>query len=210
MGLIIEIIFLIIVAIIFLANLYFISLSKKLRSINNETELSGFEIAKKISEKVSNKEPHIIKKKGKFLDHYNINRNVIKLSPEVFDGVDLYAAFVAFNTALETDKEKEKAPKGHNLSSFIVMSSYIMIILGTLLNNSSIMHFGFILFIIAFILEILILNIFGKTLEDIERIYKFVEKNKIIKPFDEYKKYIVFLQLSNIVNLPYRFINNIR
>ena len=210
MGLIIEISFLIIVAIIFLANLYFISLSKKLRNIKNETELSGFEIAKKISEKVSNKEPHIIKKKGKFLDHYDINRNVIKLSPEVFDGTDLYAAFVAFNIALETDAKKEKAPKGHNLSSFIVMSSYIMIILGVLLNNSSIMRFGFILFIMALILEMLILNVFGKTLEDIEKIYKFVEKNKIIKPYDEYKEYMIFFQLLNVINLPYRFINNFR
>jgi len=210
MGIVIETIFLIVIVIIILMNIYFLTISKRLKSVENGTELSGFEIAKKISEKLSKNEPHIIKKNGKLLDYYDINRNVIKLSPEVFDGTDMYAAIIALNTALETDKVKENITKGHNITNFIVIASYIMIILSSLTNNGSIMHLGFILFIIAFIIEFFILNIFGKTKEDIDNLYKFIEKEKIIKPFDENKKYIAILLLISVARLPYGFINNFR
>lgn len=106
MGLIIEIAFLIALGIIIIINLYLLKLRKELKQIENESNLSGMEIARIVSSKYCEKEPHIIKKDGLFLDHYNINRNVIKLSPEVFDGTNMYSSIIAIIIAMEKNNEK--------------------------------------------------------------------------------------------------------
>lgn len=210
MGLIIEIIFIIVIVLIILINLALLSLSKKLKDIPNEKELSGFEIAKKISSKLAEDEPHIIKKNGKFLDYYDTNRNVIKLSPEVFDGTDMYAAIMAINIALETDKTKLNRVKGNNLNSFLVIVSYILIIIGTFLNNYHVIDFGFLLFIIAFVLQFMLSSLYGKTKEEIEITEKFIKKEKVIKPYETYKDNSGLLALVSIARLPYSFINNFK
>ena len=90
MGLIIEIIFYIVLILILIVHIFMRKSYHELVNEDNNSKLSGFEIAQKVVEKLNVKEPHIIKKKGLLLDHYNYERNVIKLSPEVFDGTDIY------------------------------------------------------------------------------------------------------------------------
>lgn len=210
MGLIIEIILIIVIVLIVLINLALLSLSKKLKAIPNETELSGFEIAKKISTKIAEDEPHIIKKNGKFLDYYDINRNVIKLSPEVFDGTDMYATIMAINIALETDKYKLNRVKGNNLNAFLVIASYILIVIGAFINNYHVIDFGFLLFIIAFILQFMLSSLYGKTKDEIDNTEKVIKKEKVIKPYKTYKENSGLLTLVSIARLPYNFINNFK
>ncbi len=210
MRIIIEIIFVITIILILIVNLSIRTLAKELKEKNNETNLSGFEIAKKISQILTKDEPHIIKKKGKFLDHYNYERNVIKLSSEVFDGTDMYAAGIALNVALETSDEKKNLAKGHKFTSIMVLTSYICIIIGAFLNNANILLFGFVIFVLAFIFEILLINLIAKTTNEIEDLYDFIASQEIIKPYEEYKEYILVLFLINIATLPYSFINYFR
>ena len=172
--------------------------------------LSGFEVARIISSKLALEEPHIIKKNGNFLDHYNYERNVIKLSPEVFDGTDIYAAIIALNIALETAPERKNVAIGHKFNSFIIISSYLILIIGAFLNKANIIHFGLILFIIALIIEILLLNLFGHNEEEVNKIYDAIKKENIIRPFDENKDNMLLLMLINIARLPYSFINYFR
>lgn len=210
MGLIIEILFIIILVLIVISNILMRIFYNVLKDAENSLKLSGFEIAKIVSEDKNENPPHIIKKSGKFLDHYNYERNVIKLSPEVFDGTNMYAAVISIAVALEAKEEFHKAAIGHKISSFLVIASYILIILGAFLNNASIIYFGFVLFILAFILELLILNIFGKTEKDIKKINKYIENLKLIEPLDEYKDYLVVGFILSIVRLPIGFINYFR
>lgn len=210
MGLIIEIIFILVLAIIVLVNIGIRIMYSELAQIPNKTHLSGFEIARIVSSKMDCEEPHIIKKNGKYLDHYNYERNVIKLSKEVFDGSDIYASLIALNVALETDKTRINAAKGHKFSSFLVLLSYIIIISGAFLNNPNIILFGFILFILAFFLEAIILNLFGKTKEEVDEIYKIAQEENLIEPYEEYKDKASILILINIARLPYGFINYFR
>lgn len=210
MNLAIEIIFLIVCILILLIN-FAIRLDKKsLEQEPNLTKLSGFEIAQKMSSIISKSEPHIIKKKGFLLDHYNIDRNVIKLTPEVFDGTDMYAAGIALNTALETNDQKQTVAKGHKFTSIMVLTSYFCIILGAFLKNMAFLHFGLIIFIVAFILEIIVLNSYAKTLEEVDELYDFVDKQELIKPYDEFKDYILILFFKSLATLPYNFINYFR
>lgn len=210
MGLVIEIIFIVVLILIIIANILMRIFYNEFKEEENETKLSGFEIAKIVSEKENTNPPHIIKKSGKFMDHYNYERNVIKLSTEVFDGTNIYAAIIAIAVALETKEEFNKASIGHKISSFLVIASYILIVLGSFLNNANIIHFGFIIFILAFILEFLILNIFGKTENDIKKINKYIEELELIKPNEEYEDFIVGGFMLSLARLPFGFINYFR
>ncbi len=209
MNIIIEIIFLLVILFILILNVSYLKVYKDLIKLENKTKLSGFEVAKKIVDKYQ-KETHIIKKKGRFLDHYNYERNVIKLSPEVFDGTSIYAAAIALNIALEVDDDKLKITKKRKITAFLIMASYIMIILGAFLNNSNIILFGFILFILAFILEVYILRASYQSMNYIEEFYSFAGKEHLIEPYEEIKKLIISLITIHIARLPYSFINYFR
>ena len=206
MGLIIEIAFLIALGIIIIINLYLLKLRKELKQIENESNLSGMEIARIVSSKYCEKEPHIIKKDGLFLDHYNINRNVIKLSPEVFDGTNMYSSIIAIIIAMEKNNEK-KARENYYIA-LIMPVAYILIILGAFLNNFSIINLGLIIFILTFILSLTVNTIPNKN----DEILKIIKKEKIIEPFDSnnIERNMVLLRVLVLARLPYEFINYFR
>ena len=207
---IIEIIFILVIGLIVLINMLFRMVVKANKELNNGAKLSGFEIARKLSSKFCEEEPHIIKKNGRYLDHYNKERNVIKLSPEVFDGEDMYAAAMAVNTALETDPERKTVPFGRKINSFLVIASYIVIILGAFTSNTLVIHLGMVLFILTFIIEFcLIAKLLGDD-EDLNKLYELIQKEGLIKPIEEYKDNSILLALSRLATLPYSFINYFR
>ena len=210
MGIIIDIIFIIVVGLIILINLLFRSVVKTTKNIKNEANLSGFEIARKVSTKFCQEEPHIIKKSGKYLDHYNKDRNVIKLSPDVFDGEDIYAGVTAFNVALETDPERKNVAVGHKINSFLVIASYLFIILGAFANNILVIRLGLVLFILTCIIEFVLISSLFKSDEELNKLYEFIKKEKLIKPVESYKDYNLLLILSKLATLPYSFINYFR
>ena len=206
MGLIIEIAFLIALGIIIIINLYLLKLRKELKQIENESNLSGMEIARIVSSKYCEKEPHIIKKDGLFLDHYNINRNVIKLSPEVFDGTNMYSSIIAIIIAME--KNNEKKARANYYIALIMPVAYILIILGAFLNNFSIINLGLIIFILTFILSLTVNTTPNKN----DGILKIIKKEKIIEPFDSnnIERNMVLLRVLVLARLPYEFINYFR
>ena len=210
MGIIIDIIFIIVVGLIILINLLFRSVVKTTKNMKNEANLSGFEIARKVSSKFCKEEPHIIKKNGKYLDHYNKDRNVIKLSPDVFDGETIYAGVTAFNVALETDPERKNVVVGHKINSFLVIASYLFIILGAFANNILVIRLGLVLFILTCIIEFVLISSLFKSDEELNKLYEFIKKEKLIKPVESYKDYCLLLILSKLATLPYSFINYFR
>lgn len=204
MTIIIDIIFILVILCIILANVIVSIIYKDLKEVENQTKLSGFEIAHTISNSISKKEPHIIKKKGRFLDHYNMDRNVIKLSPEVFDGTDIYAGLVALGIAV--DLEDKKKSTFNKLSSFLVMASYVIIVLGAMLNSSNNIYFGLIIFIVAFIVELITLNNHTLDYDKFESILKEASKKELIKNLKEYKNELIVLHIRHLATLPYNFI----
>lgn len=208
MNFLIELIFLIVLFIILIANFGVYKIYKKFKNISNESSKSGFEIARIVSKEYCHTEPHIIKRKGKFLDHYKENRNVIKLSPEVFDGTDLYASFISAHLAIESENREPKTKAFNNYASFCVLFSYMMLIAGAFLKNSGIIHFGLVLFILAFFLIIIASALYGRREDDLAEIYKFIEQNELIKPFDDdIKNSFIILAIMPLARLPYGFIN---
>ncbi len=207
MNTIIEITFVTLVIVILFSNIIVTSYLKKLKALVNETELSGFEIAKTISTKLGNIEPHIIKKTSwRFLDHYNITRNVIKLSPEVFNDTNMYASLMALNISLETLKDNIKLNIIHKTASFLVIAFYLLLIIGALANKYPIIYLSFLIFIFAFLLEIIYISLFLKNNHENKALVTLLNKEEIIKPKENFQINNLFYYLIALSRLPYNFL----
>lgn len=207
---IIDILFIIVLILLVLINIFIRSVAQTTKELKNKANLSGFEIARKLSSAFCEEEPHIIKKNGKYLDHYNKERNVIKLSPDVFDGEDVYAGVVAINTALETDPNRKNISLARKMNAFLVLISYVFIILGSITHNTLIIRIGTLIFILAFIIEFILLASLFKSKEELDKLYEQIEKERLIKPIENYKKYCLLISLTKIATMPYSFINYFR
>lgn len=207
---VIDILFVIVLILLVLINVFIRSVAQTTKELNNKANLSGFEIARKLSSIFCEEEPHIIKKNGKYLDHYNKERNVIKLSPDVFDGEDVYAGIVAINTALETDPNRKNVAMARKVNAFLVIISYVFIILGSITHNIFIIRLGTLIFILAFIIEFILLANLFKSKEELEKLCQQIEKERLIKPIENYKKYCLLISLTKIATMPYSFINYFR
>lgn len=203
MSLIIEIIFIIVLLFIVILNIRLRSIYKELKNIPNEKSISGFEIIRTLS----NNEPHIIKKKGMFLDYYDSDRNTIKLSDSVFDGEDIYASLVATNISYETTDIS--FIKSNKLSSIMILISYIIIILGAFLSNTNIINFGLILFVLAFIYELYILSNLNNN-EEYNKLIDKIKKNKLILKEQSKNDFIIIITLTRLATLPYSFVKYFR
>lgn len=207
---IIDILFIIVLILLVLINIFVRIVAQTTKELKNKANLSGFEIARKLSSAFCEEEPHIIKKNGKYLDHYNKERNVIKLSPDVFDGEDVYAGVVAINTALETDPNRKNISLARKMNAFLVLISYVFIILGSITHNTLIIRLGTLIFILAFIIEFILLASLFKSKEELDKLYEQIEKERLIKPIENYKKYCLLISLTKIATIPYSFINYFR
>lgn len=207
---IIDILFVIVLILLVLINVLIRSVTQTTKELNNKANLSGFEIARKLTSVFCKEEPHIIKKNGRYLDHYNKERNVIKLSPDVFDGEDVYAGIVAINISLEAEPSRKNVALARKINAFLVIISYLFIILGSITHNVFIIRLGTLIFILAFIIEFILLANLFKSKEELDKLYEQIEKERLIKPTENYKKYCLLLSLSKIATMPYSFINYFR
>ena len=116
----------------------------------------------------------------------------------------------AFNVALETEQKKKNVAVGHKLNSFLVIASYLFIILGAFANNILVIRLGLVLFILTCIIEFVLISSLFKSEEELNKLYEFIKKEKLIKPVESYKDYNLLLILSKLATLPYSFINYFR
>ena len=207
---IIDILFIIVLILLVLINILIRTVAETTKELKNKANLSGFEIARKLTSVYCEEEPHIIKKNGKYLDHYNKERNVIKLSPDVFDGENAYAGIVAINISLEAEPSRKNVAMARKVNAFLVIISYLFIILGSITHNVLIIRLGTLIFILAFIIEFILLASLFKSKEELDKLYEQIEKERLIKPIENYKKYCLLISLTKIATMPYSFINYFR
>lgn len=200
-----EILFILALLIIFYANIMVRNYAKKLSQ--DETKLSGFEVAKLTSDNFAEKEPHIIKKEGRYLDHYDNDRNVIKLTPEVFDGNNKYSKVIAFFTAIKSSKKFKNINFYLKNKDFIVMGSYLIIIVGAFLNNGLAIYIGMSTFILAIVIDLILVSLFVKNLKSNNEVIEFIKKQELNINIEEDIKIIAYKELATIF---YSFINNFR
>ncbi|MCI9279805.1 MAG: zinc metallopeptidase [Bacilli bacterium] len=67
----------------------------KYKNIENEKNLSGFEVARKILDEKGLKEIYIVETKGNLTDHYDPKRKVVRLSNSVYHGKTIASIAIA-------------------------------------------------------------------------------------------------------------------
>lgn len=79
----------------------------KYKKINNSTNLSGFEVARKILDANGLQNVYVVETTGNLTDHYDPSRKVIKLSKDIFNGETIAAASVAAHECGHAIQDKD-------------------------------------------------------------------------------------------------------
>ncbi len=79
----------------------------KYKNIENEKNLSGFEVARKILDEKGLKEIYIVETKGNLTDHYDPKRKVVRLSNGVYHGKTIASIAIAAHECGHAIQDKE-------------------------------------------------------------------------------------------------------
>ena len=114
----------------------------------NENNLSGFEVARKILDNNGLGDVHIVEVKGNLTDHYDPSRKVVRLSSDIFHGTTIASTAIAAHECGHAIQDKE----GYFYMRFrafifpivrIATSvSYAIIFIGLLLQTLDLVYIG--------------------------------------------------------------------
>ncbi len=145
MDLIILIVMLIIPAI---AQMLVTSNYSKYKGMENEQEVSGFEVARKILDKNGLNDVYIVETKGNLTDHYDPKRKVVRLSHTIYHGKSVAAVAVAAHECGHAVQDKEGYAYMRIRSlifpavNFATSFSYFVILLGLFMESMEMIGLG--------------------------------------------------------------------
>lgn len=100
-------IFILMLVIPIIASINIRSTYNKYKQVNNESGLTGFDVAKEMLEKNGLDSIYIVENPGNLSDCYDSSRRVVKLSKEVFHGSSLAALSIAAHECGHAIQDKE-------------------------------------------------------------------------------------------------------
>jgi len=172
---------------------------------------SGLFVAKDILNKNNLGTLYITKIDGKYNDHYDIERNVIRLSEEVYNEENQGALIIGFYQAIKAisfnDNKKRKEEKiKHLILDYANKAAFILFILGASSKAIDMMTLCIIIMIGVLIIKYSYINkkidIFNKNISFIKKEYKLRDEN--IEEIEKALKILVFNDLSlHIINNKY-------
>lgn len=145
MDLLILIVMLILPAI---AQFFVTSNYGKYRKIENEKNISGFEVARKILDENGLKDIYVVETKGTLTDHYDPKRKVVRLSSEIYHGKTISSLAVAAHECGHAmqDKEGYLYMKIRSIIfpavNFATTFSYFIILLGLVFESLELIWIG--------------------------------------------------------------------
>lgn len=141
-------IFLLMITIPAIAELLLTINYNKYKNIENDNNISGFEVARKILDKNDLKDIYIIETNGNLTDHYDPKRKVVRLSKNIFHGTSIASLAVAAHECGHAiqDKEGYQYMKIRSLIfpvvHFATTFSYIVILIGLLMESFEMIILG--------------------------------------------------------------------
>lgn len=169
-------IILFIISLIIKVYIYFVQKNYILK--NNKRELTGCELAHEMLDKDSR--TYILLTKGN--SEYNSLRDTIKLDEYSFDESSLYAIAVSALKSYEAiDKKNSSVYKNRDKLSklvfYMVVLSYIMIVMGTLLNEFTFSVIGIALITVVTLYDLYLISVYKNN---IPKIVKNLSSNGLI------------------------------
>ncbi len=141
-------IFLLMITIPAIAELLLTINYNKYKNIENDNNISGFEVARKILDKNDLKDIYIIEINGNLTDHYDPKRKVVRLSKNIFHGTSIASLAVAAHECGHAiqDKEGYQYMKIRSLIfpvvHFATTFSYLVILIGILMESFEMIILG--------------------------------------------------------------------
>lgn len=131
---------------------FLISLSyNKYKNTQNETNITGFEVARKILDKNDLQDIYIVEVSGNLTDHYDPKRKVVRLSKDIFHGSSVAALSAAAHECGHAIQDK----MGYSymrirslifpVVHFATGLSYFVIFLGLLMESLNVIWLGILL-----------------------------------------------------------------
>ena len=151
-----------------IAYVYTNKMFNKYKKKLSNSELSGFEVARKILDKYDLNEVYITEISGKYSDIYNGNRKVVKLCKEVFHGNSITSVGIAAFESVHAVEDSEKKPfykYRETYYSFAKLLSYIgyfLIVIGIFFD---LRRFHCLLIGVGFMMCCLIMNLITLKVE---------------------------------------------
>lgn len=148
MNLLIIILMLIIPAI---AQLFVTISFSKYKQIENEENITGFEVARKILDANGLKNIYVVETKGNLTDHYDPKRKVVRLSTDIYKGTTVASIAVAAHECGHALQDKDGYLYMRIRSmivpivNFATSISYFIIFLGLFLESINLVWLGILL-----------------------------------------------------------------
>jgi len=154
-----------IIAVPLLAQLYIKSTYGKYSEIDNDSKISGFEVARKILDANGLNSIDIVSTSGTLTDHYDPRRKVVRLSNDVFNGNSIASMAVAAHECGHAiqDKESYSLLKIRSLLVPVVnigtSISYYIILIGFIFQVLNLVYVGIALTALGLLFQIITLPV---------------------------------------------------
>ena len=168
-----------------IAQLYVTSSYNKYKTIKSKSNLSGFEVARKILDRNNLKDIYIVETNGTLTDHYDPKRKTIRLSSEVFHGDSISSISIAAHECGHAiqDKEGYLFMKIRSAIFPVVQIgtrfAYIVLIIGFLANMFNLIYAGIALVGLGLLFQIVTLPVeFDASSRAIKELNNYIIKNE--------------------------------
>ena len=148
-----------------IAHLYVSYNFKKYKKTIVKSEVSGFECARKIMDEHDMNDVYITAISGKYSDHYNSSRKVIKLSKQVFNDSSITSISIASFESKKAllDKSNDSAFKFkdslNNLFKYASYLGYLFILIGLFLAVQLFFSLGIVLEILNLLFHLITIKV---------------------------------------------------
>ena len=147
------------------AQIYVSVTYKKFRNIENNENLTGFEVARKILDKNGLNDMYIVETRGNLTDHYDPTRKTIKLSSDIFHGTSIASIAVAAHECGHAiqDKDGYLFMRIRSLIFPIVSLgtkfAYIVLVIGLIMSAMNLIWLGIILVGLGLVFQLVTLPV---------------------------------------------------
>lgn len=171
--------FLLILVIPLIAQIYVSITYGKYKQIANNKKLTGYDVAKKILENNGLKDLYVVEVKGTMNDHYDSSRKTVRLSSEVYHGKSIAALAIAAHECSHAIQDKD----GYafmKIRSFIfpiaslgTRTAYFILLLGFIFSSLNLIWAGIGLVSLGLIFQLITLpvefNASSKAKEELKK-----------------------------------------
>ena len=154
-----------IIAIPLIAQMYIMFNYNKYQKIENEKQISGFEVARKILDENGLDKVHVVEVRGNLTDHYDPSRKVVRLSTEVFHGTSISSSSIAAHECGHAIQDKEGYAFMRFRSAifpvvrFTSYFAYIVVFIGILAEATNLFALGIALVSLGLLFQIITLPV---------------------------------------------------